>query len=483
VDDRNADELDHARTMNQVWRLALDAAILALCVGALGCASGAGPVDERVSSSQQALSTVDGGSPAVGPATARADERARIRAALDAHYYSSADVVYTFEGLYGDVIDCVDYYAQPAARSLKAHGKPVPDPQPSARSAQSRASLPDYMYNGKPDRLGRPRACPDGTVPLLRVTEDEILAAGGLDAFRKINSHKPPRPGAMEPPGLIDGHHHTTQLSTLTSNITSSISTISVYAPTVPSIDGFSLGQTWTSTGTKSNAPNGCTLGVDCFQTVEAGWHVFPSHYGMNPTSAHFFTYATNNGYMNPTPGCYNTLVVDGNDNCLDFVLQQSAPMTPGATLQASVIGGTQVEIQIYIAHNTNGWCLSTGVNNNLQLVGCWPSSDFFLGMQNAATAFQVGAEAAAQGDDKWLIPMGSGRPPGAGYRQAAYQRDFAAFAAPDWSYSFQPDVFLDVLSFGQSSNTPPGGAWTNWFYFGSEPEIGWVARQIDALE
>src|SRR5687768_18053253 len=56
----------------------------------------------------------------------------------------------------------------PTSTPLSLH-----DALPICDNTIVRDALPDFMFNGKPDRLGRSRACPEGSVPMLRVTRSE----------------------------------------------------------------------------------------------------------------------------------------------------------------------------------------------------------------------------------------------------------------------------------------------------------------------
>jgi len=100
--------------------------------------------------------------------------------------------------------------------------------------------------------------------------------------------------------------------------------------------------------------------------------------------------------------------------------------------------------------------------------------------MQTAATYFQVGGEVYdAMGG--LGVPMGSGSLPNAGYGQAAFHRDFAAFIPNGWVYTgFVPREYLAQLSYGMATDAARGSSsWVNWFYFGNEPLIGWQVSGI----
>ena len=441
-----------------------------------GCSAERRTGEDDTQSVRQGVSASPGAAPSQ-PAPL-ADETRQIQDLLDARYRVS-DVRYSFETMFGETVDCVDYYSQPAVRELIAAGKQVPKPLPA--TAYERSSLPDYMFNGKPDRRGNARACPDGTAPVIRITVDDIRASGGL-ANRQLHSQKrlPPALGASNRAPDVAGHAHIVQKYTGNANITRTKSNMVVYAPSVRP-DQFSLSQTWTFTGTGHNIPpESCT--TDCAQTVEAGWVVDPVSYNNNnPNAPHLFTFATNDGYVT---GCWDNDPTRSRTRCLGWLPLASSPFAVGMTLPSSISGGTQVEIQLAITYvSGNGWCLSVWNSASPpsgNFVGCWPSSDFTGTMQTAATYFQVGGEVYdAMGG--LGVPMGSGSLPNAGYGQAAFHRDFAAFIPNGWVYTgFVPREYLAQLSYGMATDAARGSSsWVNWFYFGNEPLIGWQVSGI----
>ena len=131
-------------------------------------------------------------------------ENARIQEFIDSRY-AAADVTSSFHTKFGEAIDCIDFYAQPSVKTRLARGLPVPKPSSTKPTgAAALGALADVAFLGQPDLDGRPRACPDGTVPKMRVTPDDILAAGGLDAFSQARRSKnaPPPPDAALPASL-----------------------------------------------------------------------------------------------------------------------------------------------------------------------------------------------------------------------------------------------------------------------------------------
>ena len=128
---------------------------------------------------------------------------ARIHAFLDARY-TSADVWYSFHTKFGETVDCIDFFAQPGVKEMRAEGRgptqlPVVDPPPNPPHLSQ--ALLDVAFDGRPDDQGNPRACPHRSVPMLRITPDQILKVGGLASYISALSSKEGNPTSV-PPGV-----------------------------------------------------------------------------------------------------------------------------------------------------------------------------------------------------------------------------------------------------------------------------------------
>jgi hypothetical protein len=170
-----------------------------------------------------AILSVPAFSQAPSPAPADATDAARVQAFLDARYKAS-DVRYSFHTRAGQDIDCVDFFAEPGVKALAARGRAVTIPKPPAlpeelaKELEKRAPTAgprpedDFAFHGQPDVNGNPEKCPDGSVPEVRITAEEIARAGGLDEYMRRWEHKVP------PPRVIrrDGNNSTCGDSTRT---------------------------------------------------------------------------------------------------------------------------------------------------------------------------------------------------------------------------------------------------------------------------
>ena len=109
-----------------------------------------------------------------GPRPAADAEGERIQAFLDDRYKPS-DVQHTYRTREGDTIDCIDFFLQPTAKKLAKRGTPI-------TSIPTPPHPPRGRVVSEVDEHGSARACPGTTVGLLRVTREEILAAGDVYA-------------------------------------------------------------------------------------------------------------------------------------------------------------------------------------------------------------------------------------------------------------------------------------------------------------
>jgi hypothetical protein len=350
-----------------------------------------------------------------------------VQAFLDARYKQS-DVQHSFHTIFGETIDCIDFFAQPGVRALAALGTPITAPltnvaPPSALVAPSApgaspvgGGAQTVLFNGQPDDNGNARACSGQTVPMLRITAADIAAVGGLDAF--VASRQKTGGAALPPDNAGPPYAHMVQNYTGGGNITANSSYMGIVSPVVLNTPNHSLAQTWTAT-------NASGIGT---QSVEIGWNVDPLIYSNNnPTNPHLFTFATNNNYAS---GCYNNT----GSGCLPFLVAMGATLTPGQTLTSGVVGGTQHDLAVatiwqpQIGSTPPCWYLLVGLNEGDDTtLGCYPASDYSGQMRTSASIAQAGAEVYDSTDGSWVVPMGTGSNATDGFGQSAYMFGYEA--------------------------------------------------------
>jgi len=452
-----------------------------------GCAVSPSNMEEVTESNQGIAPAPSNSQAAIGPAPASpsattqraadANDIARSRAFVDERYRQS-DVKHSFKTIFGETVDCIDFFASPGARALSARGTPIrglprPPAPPVGASAGARSAT-DVTFNGQPDDEGHPRACPTSTAPMLRVTVADIQSVGGMDAYLKRHT-KPhgSRGPTLSPPGApaatpADLSHYAHATETVARAPTGSLwtsgeATFSIFSPPVPDNYDHDLSQIWLYSGTGFNtsyiSSSSCT--TDCIQSVEVGWRVEPKEF----QGAHLFTYATANGYFS---GSY-----DGLPGGLKWMPYPEAKMVPGQQLLAGTIGGATHELHVVAQFSAGaGWWIWADVDGaNGSWLGYYPSSEYTGPMASNAQTFQAGGE-VYNTESTWVVPMGSGSASNAGYGQAAYARNVKVAAGGQSTY-YPPSSALSLAveaptAYGGTLVAAGGPPSSNWLYWGA---------------
>lgn len=442
-----------------------------ICAVHAGACTPAAPGDNRASGGATASARASA-SAATGPGSTAVvgGEGARVQAYLDSIYQRS-DVRHSFRTRFGEDVDCVDFFAQPAVKALAARGirvsqRPeVPADLPAKATPPSpaesnRVAVGSVFFDGQPDDNGQPRSCPDGSVPQIRLTAERIRQAGGLDAFTAAVSRPRPAPPTPGHPDNCDFPNYAHIVGALTApgdEVYMGDSTMSIFAPNIPTGD-HSVAQTWTYSG--YNLCDGITSTI---QSVEAGWNVDPGLYG--DENSHLFVFSTTDGYQ--TTGCYNNW--PGTGNCVPWV-QSSSRYAPGMILPASVVNGAAHELEV-LTININNWWIQITVDGVREYMGYYPASAFHGSMQTYADNFEVGGE-VYDATGKFNVPMGSGYWPEFGLGYAAYHHDSWGWGSLNGQKtSFDNLTMVDARpnSYAYSTTATPGSGWANFFFFGNQ--------------
>lgn len=104
----------------------------------------------------------------------------------------TASIVST-TSLRGEPVDCLDFYAQPGVRDLLARGEKIdsiPTAPDNARSAERAMKAGPNTTD-----VSLPKACPNGSVPIHRLTVEAIAEFGSLDGYLHkaspaVNTHE-----------------------------------------------------------------------------------------------------------------------------------------------------------------------------------------------------------------------------------------------------------------------------------------------------
>ncbi|PWA98029.1 hypothetical protein CTI12_AA023510 [Artemisia annua] len=341
--------------------------------------------------------------------------------------------VKTIQSPDGDIMDCIMVHQQPAFDHPMLKGtKPLDPPErPSGYHHMHSEHYQLWSLSGE--------SCPEGTIPVRRTTEQDVLRASNIKRFgRKIA--KPVRRDSSN-----GGHEHAVGYVTGEQYYGAKAS-INVWDPKVTDRFEFSLSQMWVISG---------SFGDD-LNTIEAGWQVSPELYGDN--YPRFFTYWTTDAYQ--ATGCYNLL-------CSGFVQTNNKIAIGAAISPTSSYNGGQFDISLLIWKDPKhgNWWLEFGSG---VLVGYWPAS-LFTHLRDHASMVQFGGEVvnSQSSGSHTSTEMGSGHFSGEGFGKASYFRNMQVV---DWDNSLIPLSNLKVLADNPNCYDIRGGinnVWGNYIYYG----------------
>ncbi|CAO2177075.1 unnamed protein product [Urochloa humidicola] len=340
----------------------------------------------------------------------------------------------------GDLIDCVAAHLQPAFDHPRLRGYKPLDPPARPKGHHHRSNPNDTADAGVQMWASSGESCPEGSVPIRRTTEADVLRASSVRRFGRA-------PAARVRRDTVAGGHEHAVGYVAGDEYYGAKASINVWAPKVSTASEFSLSQIWVIAGSFGNDLN----------TIEAGWQVSPQLYGDN--SPRFFTYWTTDAYQ--TTGCYNLL-------CSGFIQTNSRIAMGAAISPTSAYNAGQFDISLLVWKDPNhgNWWLEFG---NGELVGYWPSV-LFSHLASHASMVQFGGEVVntrASGSHT-ATQMGSGHFAGEGFGRASYFRNLEVV---DWDNSLVPlAAGFHVTADHPNCYDIQGGVnavWGNYFYYG----------------
>jgi len=317
-----------------------------------------------------------------------------------ARMYRDIEAEHSFVDENGQIFDCVPISQQPGLKGASPASLPDDAPVPIGARKVKKTESAAQSSRIQADKFGNTTQCPEGTVPIRRLTVEELMRFDSLQQFfRKTPRGKGRHPRLSAPEaglGVASGVHKYAHAFQDINN-TGGHSFINIWQPSVgPQV--FSLSQHWYAGGNP-------------LQTVECGWQVYPQKYGHDKPV--LFTYWTADDYG--TTGCYN-------HDCDAFVQTNSAWKLGGSLETISTPGGQQFELEVtWRLVSGNWWLYLNGTTAN-DVVGYYPGSLFRGGqMTTGATNIDYGGEAV--NSTSWP-PMGSGAFADQGFGKAAYHRN-----------------------------------------------------------
>jgi neprosin-like protein len=355
-------------------------------------------------------------------------------------------------------VDCTPIDQQPSIRLSGVPGQraersgPKPGLGPGEDRTKPAPELPRLGRRGidltlKPGRLdgyGQEMYCRDGTVPIRRLTLEEMTRFKTLSDFFAKGSQRddfeirPRGRGELKPE---DEAHYYARGVQYVDNFGGD-SWLNVWNPTVAT-DQMSLSQQWFVGGDG-----------DTKQTIEGGWQV-AKQWG---TTAALFIYYTTKGYSKDS-GCYN-------QTCTGFVLVANNVYLGKGFTSYSSSGGTQWGFNLQWKRHTDGnwWLFYRGPGNYIA-VGYYPKSLWGTGqLATKATKIAYGGEDTGEPS---ALQMGSGSKADQGWQRAAFQNVIFYIdtqTVSQWAnlekYESHPECYT-------ASINNIYGSWGTYLYFG----------------
>ncbi|XP_048323696.1 protein neprosin [Ziziphus jujuba] len=348
----------------------------------------------------------------------------------------------------GDIIDCIHVAHQPAFDhpSMTNHTiqmRPSYHPERlnfgESKVSSSKSKRVTQLWHTK----GR---CPEGTIPVRRTKQEDILRASSIKSYGKKKQKSFPQPRSADPDLLSQSGHQHAIVYVEGDKFYGAKATINVWEPKIQQPNEFSLSQIWILGG---------AFGQD-LNSIEAGWQVSPDLYGDNNTR--LFTYWTSDAYQ--ATGCYNLL-------CSGFI-QINNEIAMGATIYpVSGFHASQYDINILVWKDPKegNWWMQFGDD---YVLGYWPAF-LFSYLSDSASMIEWGGEVVNSESEgqHTSTQMGSGHFPGEGFGKASYFRNIQTVDGSNnlrppkdiGTYTEQPDCY-DV-------KTGKTGDWGNYFYYG----------------
>ena len=335
-------------------------------------------------------------------------------------------------------IDCVPIEQQPTVNQLGITSIATPPPNTDNVTANPIAAV---QY----DNFGNAMQCEEATIPLRRITLEDMQGFGTLRQFLSKNGAIAARTTGVAPPATATTPHNYEVFFQTVNNL-GGASLLDIWSPPVNNGLGeqMSLSQQWYVGGSGANT-----------QTAEVGWQVMPSFYHTEKPT--LFIYWTADQYTNT--GCYNL-------TCPAFV-QVSNAVTLGSSLApVSLPGGATYNVALgFQLFNGNWWLKVQGT-----WVGYYPASLYNGGqMANFATLIEFGGEVYGT---PYYPAMGSGQPASAGFGQAAAQHNITYISQSNTATTatLKYDTSSNFLGNVYSSSGPFNSTtWGTYFYFGGQ--------------
>ncbi|RZC86483.1 hypothetical protein C5167_030560 [Papaver somniferum] len=313
----------------------------------------------------------------------------------------------TIKTEFGDTIDCIDIYKQPAFDHplLKNHKiQMVPSSIPEETT---RKNISSSIYRSSNiDNGFRNEKCPPGTVPIRRTKKEDLINTQKL-LPNTIASH--PNAYTLSP---MNNHVISIVEFSNTKAFFGATAYMSVHELKLDN-NQFSTAQIWIKNGPDEEV-----------NSIEFGWMVYPALFGDSRTRLFGYWTADNQ----KETGCFDVL-------CPGFV-QVDSDVSLGAIIEPLSVYGKdawELPVKVYRDPQTGNWWLITD-----KTIGYWPK-EIFTHLANNASIIRFGGVAGAQ-PQMPAPPMGNGYfPQLQDFLKTAYMREMKYIDEKGHSVNLNP--------------------------------------------
>src|SRR5215831_1968840 len=124
--------------------------------------------------------------------------------------YEKVEAPHSFMDETGAIFDCVPVEQQPALRGTKESVPKAPDlpnTKLSGKDEKNDVLVPAHLGDDKKDHFGNVMKCPDGTIPMRRVTLEDLTRFPTLQDFFRKAPRKAGRPAREIEPATVPATH------------------------------------------------------------------------------------------------------------------------------------------------------------------------------------------------------------------------------------------------------------------------------------
>lgn len=393
--------------------------------------------------------------------------------------YEHAKSVNTYMDAGGNFVDCIGFEELQTVKNARAAGHtvltapPAPAMMPGGGRGVTAKSLPTAAKAVAPkDPFLNTMACPEGAVPLRRITIGHMARHGKFENFFQKSPGIQPKAATRDvvlPDATVIGpdgrvHRHAIANVPLNGSRYIGVSTFLNVWGTNPFPGEMNLSQLWLL-GDTTGAPD----------TIESGWQVNPTAWGTSFPI--LFIFFNPDGYGQKSPQGQSRSGYGVNQFHEGFISFPGTKWVVNSAMSAiSTPGGKQQGFFMQWQRDDHGnWILFCGGSpTTMEGAGYFPGylyQNTTIGQ--SAEVIQFGGEVAGMSPTP-TGPMGSGAAPSnpaiKGFGSVAYQRMMCHQIAGTASLSLAPlEESRDSNFYLSATGTNPNPDWGNYLFFGGQ--------------